>query len=332
MGLGAVGSRCARQLLLSPLVSELVILARRPSEVAPQVTALGGGHGVELEQLSPVALARLARGAGVVLLAAAGAVLPWAETAVAAGAPVVSTCDEPAEVRALLALAPAARARGVPVVAGAAMAPGLSCLLAWWAASQMDEVTELHVATLGTGGPSCARRRHAALREPVEEWRAGRWVRKVAGSGRELVWFPGQMGADCYRVNRPDALLLRQAFPGLDAATARAAASRRDRFTSWLPMLRPPHPEGTIGAVRVEARGRRAGAAESVIVGAGGRPALLAGMVAAGAAVAALSGQLRAGAGGLASLATDPARMLLELRDRGARLVTFEGAAISPAW
>jgi len=157
-------------------------------------------------------------------------------------------------------------------------------------------------------------------------------VRKVAGSGRELVWFPGQAGADCYRLNRPDPLLLTLAFPGLQAATTRAAASRRDRLTSWLPMLRAPHPEGTVGGVRVEARGRKAGAAESVIVGASGRPALLAGTVLAAAAVCAANGQLRPGAGGLVSVAKDPAAILTELTERGVHLMAFEGAALSPAW
>lgn len=332
MGLGAVGSRSARQLLSSRDVSELVVLSRHPARAARAVSALGGGSAVQLEQLNASTVASSAKEAGAVLLAAGGQMLPWAEAALAAGAAVVSVGDDPAEVKSLLSLGPAAKALGLPVVVGAAMAPGLSCLLAWWAGAQMDEVTELHVATLGTGGPSCARQRHAALREPLEEWRQGKWERKVGGSGRELVWFPGRAGADCYRVNRPDSLLLTLAFPSLAAATARAAASRRDRLTSWLPMLRPPHPEGTVGAVRVEARGRRSGAAESVIVGASGRPALLAGTVAAAAVTCATSGRLRPGAGGLASLVYDPAHLLAELKDRGVRLMTFEGAAITPAW
>jgi hypothetical protein len=194
----------------------------------------------------------------------------------------------------------------------------------------MDALSEVHVASLGTGGPACARRHHAALREPVEEWRDGAWERKVASSGRELVWFPEQAAADCYRINRPDTLLIARAFPGLRFATTRAAASRRDRLTSWLPMLRPPHPEGTVGAVRVEVRGLRGGAAETVVVGAGGRPALLAGAVAAAMAARAASGQLRAGAGGLASLVESPGEVLADLSERGVRLVTFEGATITP--
>jgi hypothetical protein len=94
-------------------------------------------------------------------------------------------------------------------------------------------------------------------------------------------------------------------------------------------MLRQPHPEGTVGALRVEVRGRRAGAAETVVAGASGRPALLAGAVAAAAAVRAAAGQLRAGAGGLASLVNTPGEFLAELSDRGVPLMTFGDSGIS---
>jgi hypothetical protein len=47
-------------------------------------------------------------------------------------------------------------------------------------------------------------------------------------------------------------------------------------------------------------------------------------------AARAASGQLRAGAGGLASLVESPGEMLADLSERGVRLVTFEGATITP--
>jgi hypothetical protein len=287
---------------------------------------------VRPEVLSDVSFSEALSGASVVLLAAPGLRFWHAEESVRAGVPVVSVSDDPGEVRQLLDLDGEATKQGVAVAVGAGMVPGLSCLLTAWAASSLDELSEVHVASLGTGGRACARRHHAALREPVEEWRDGAWERKVASSGRELVWFPEQAGADCYRINRPDTLLIARAFPGLRFATTRAAASRRDRFTSWLPMLRPPHPEGTVGAVRVEVRGLRGGAAETVVVGAVGRPALLAGAVAAATAVRAASGQLRAGTGGLASLVEAPGEVLADLSERGVRLVTFEGATMTSAW
>jgi saccharopine dehydrogenase-like NADP-dependent oxidoreductase len=330
VGLGAVGSRSARQLLSSYAITDLVVLSRLPARTAARVDMLGSPGVVHLEELSRAGFARALEGARVVLLTGPGPGSGWAMASLAAGVPVVSVSDDPTEVRSLLELGPEAARMGVPLAVGAGMAPGLSCLLAAWAAKSMAEVHEVHIATLGTGGPACARRRHAALREAVEEWRDGAWQRKVASSGRELVWFPGHSGADCYRVNRPDALLLAQAFPELRWVTTRAAASRRDRMTSWLPMLRPPHPEGTVGAVRVEVRGANAGAAESVLVGASGRPALLAGAVMAATAVRAANGQLSAGAGGLAALVPSPGELLAELSERGVRVMSFEGAAPAP--
>ena len=330
VGLGAVGARSARQLLSSKSVSELVVLSRKPALAEARVAALGAAGVVRLEQLRLSTFARALEGAGVLLLAAPSPSGDLAQASLRASVPVVSASDDPSEVRALLELDGEARRRGVAVAAGSGMAPGLSCLLAAWAATRLDEVTEVHVATLGTGGPACARRRHAALREVVDEWRDGAWARRVAGSGRELVWFPGYSGADCYRVNRPDPLLLTGAFPSLRSASTRTAASRRDRFTSRLPMLRPPHPEGTVGAVRVEVRGQRAGEAEVVILGAGGRAALLAGTVVATVAVRAATGRLRAGAGGLASLVSSPGEVLAELAERGVSILSFEGDGSPP--
>ena len=294
------------------------------------MAALGAVGAVQLEQLSEATLSQALGGASVVLLTAPGPSVSQARAGVQARVPVVSVSDDPSDVRCLLQLNAEAERAGVPVVVGAGMVPGLSCLLAAWAASLLDEVSEVHVASLGTGGAACAKRHRAALREAVEEWRDGAWARKVAGSGRELVYFPDYAGVDCYRVNRPDPVLLVRAFPGLRSATTRAAASRRDHFASWLPRLPQPHAEGTAGALRVELRGWSAGGADTTVVGASGRPALLAGAVAAVAALRAASGQLRPGAGGLASLVASPGEFLAELSERGVRLLAFEGAQITP--
>ena len=185
--------------------------------------------------------------------------------------------------------------------------------------------SEVHVARLGTGGPACAAQHHRALRGGAVDWRAGGWQRRNAGSGRELLWFPDPVGAaDCYRAGLPDPLLLVNALRGvpagadLERVTSRLAATRRDRLTSRLPMLRRPHPEGTIGAVRAEVRGRVDGRYETVVYGAFDRPGVAAGAVAAVAAVAVVRGEagLPAGAGGLA--ASSRARDLLaELAVRG---------------
>lgn len=151
--------------------------------------------------------------------------------------PVVTTSDSVDDVRALLDLGPEADARGVTVAVGAtAFSPGLACVLARFAADQLDTVDEIHVSRLGTGGPA-SRQHHDSLRGVAIDWRDGGWQRRPAGSGRELSWFPDPIGsADCYHAALPDALLLVPAFSGVGRVTAHLAATRRDQ-----PHGRAPH-------------------------------------------------------------------------------------------
>jgi hypothetical protein len=95
-------------------------------------------------------------------------------------------------------------------------------------------------------------------------------------------------------------------------------------------MLRPPHPEGLVGAVRVEVRGRRGSGRDVRVLGALDRPAAAAGAVAALAAGWAVDGRLaRSGAAGLAELVPEPVPFLAELARRGVRAAVFEGAGAS---
>jgi saccharopine dehydrogenase-like NADP-dependent oxidoreductase len=333
VGTGAVGSRAARQLLSLGSLDQLALfdpLAARAHAVAealaaPDVVAVveeAGGDGIPVEAIG---------GADVVVVTRPFAHRQVAEIALERGTHVVSSADSISDVRELLDLDAEARERGLSVVVGAGFAPGLSCILARHAAAGFDEVHEVHVARVGTGGPACASQHHDALGDDAMDWRDGAWVRRRGGSGRELCWFPDPIGGrDCYRAGLPDALLLVPAFGPVRRVTARLAASRRDRLTAHLPMLRPPHPEGGLGAVRVEIRGRRGPARDAYVLGAIDRPALAAGAVAATAATWAVAGKLsRRGAGGLGELLEDPVPFLRDLADRGVRAAVFEGGSLS---
>ena len=265
----------------------------------------------------------------VVVATAAGTQAAVAVSAVKAGAAVVTTTNEIIETRDLLALDPHARHHGVPLVVGAGFMPGLTCLLARVGAKEFDSVDEVHVAKVGTGGPACARQHHRALSSLAIDWRDGRWTRRPGGSGRELCWFPDPVaGHDCYRAALPDALLLVPAFPGVDRVTARMAATRRDRLTAPLPMMRRPHPEGGVGAVRVELRGWQAGGRQVVVLGAQARPAEGAAMVAASTALHLIDNRPEPGAAGLASV-PDAESLLRQVAARGLRPCRFEGFALS---
>lgn len=260
----------------------------------------------------------------VVLATPAGAQVEPATEAVRRQIPVVATSDAVDDVTRLLDLGPEADARSVPVAVGAAFSPGLSCVLARFAASGLHAVDEIHVSRTGTGGPACARQHHDALAGEAVDWRDGGWQRRHGGSGRELSWFPDPIGAaDCYRAALPEALLLVPAFPGVGRVTARLAATRRDRFTARLPMLRKPHPEGGLGAIRVEVRGRGEDGIRVEILGAMDRPGVASGAVAALAAVELGAGRAcRAGAAGLAEL-VQPKPFLAELARRGVKAARF---------
>jgi hypothetical protein len=250
-----------------------------------------------------------------------------ARLAVHAGVPTVTTSDDLGEVRDLLQLDQEARYHEIPVIVGAGFMPGLTCLLARLAARELDAVDEVHVAKVGTGGPACARQHHRSLSSTALDWRDGRWTRRAGGSGRELAWFPDPVGGrDCYRAALPDALLLVPAFPGVDRVTARMAATRRDRLTAPLPMLRPPHTEGGVGAVRIEVRGRVGIERRVVVLGAIDRPAVASGAVAATVALRVVTDRLEPGSRGLAALDCS-ADILRDLAQRGINAARFEGFA-----
>jgi hypothetical protein len=148
-----------------------------------------------------------------------------------------------------------------------------------------DAMDEVHVAVHGTGGPRCAHQHHRNLAGTSVGWHDGEWLQRPAGSGRELCWFPDPVNArDCYRHASAEPILLQRIAPQLQRITARVSATRRDRLTARLPMLSPPHKEGGVGALRVEARGTRNGVRHVEIVGMAERIASVAAAVAANAA------------------------------------------------
>lgn len=326
LGAGAVGARAVRQLASTQAVTEVVVADIDATRADLTVRSIADPTPGRVRTAS---VADWADGADVGVLTLPsedGAHRSLAERLLEAGSHVVSTADDSGEVRALLDLDAEARERRRTVAVGAGFAPGLTDVLAAHAAALFDEVDELHVAKVGTAGPACARQHHQALTGEAMDWRDGAWQRRRGGSGRELCWFPDPVGGrDCYRAALPDAFLLHCAFPDAERITARMGATRRDRMTAGLPMLRKPHPEGTVGAVRVELRGRRGGTRDVVIFGVMDRPGAAAGCVAAVTAAWCGEGRVeRSGAAGLAELVS-PVPFLAELARRGVKAATFDG-------
>jgi hypothetical protein len=264
----------------------------------------------------------------VILATPAGRHATIAASLVRSGVSVVSTSDDPRDVRRLLDLDAIAVDNGVTVVAGVGLSPGYSCLQALHAAQDFSSVEELSVWTTGTAGPSCARRHHRSLQQAGHVLIDRQWVKKRGGSGRDLTWFPGELGArDCYRGALSEPILLHRLFPGVQRISSRTSATRRDALTRTLPMLRRPHPDGGPGGVRVEVRGLDPeGGYQTQVRGAMVSPSVAAGTVAAVAALEIHSHSPRTGAMGVAEMAADPGPMLAELHRRGLTAARFEGA------
>jgi hypothetical protein len=319
VGVGAVGTRAVRQLLATAGL-EVVVFDADVARARAVSSAMGPRVTVA-ERVEDVF------GLPVVVLAGPAPHARLAARALAAGSSVVSVSDDEDDVAELLTVDTGLRS----LVLGAGFSPGLSCLLARYAASGFEAVEEIHVAKHGTGGPACAHQHHRALAGYARVWRDGEWITQRAGSGRELCWFPEPIGGkDCYRAETAEPLLLQAAFPEVTRVGARVSARRRDRLTAQLPMLRPPHPEGDLGAIRVELRGSGHHERSVEVLGAIDRPAIAAGAVLAVLATAVAAATVPAGAFGLADARLPTEQLLAELARRGVRAARFTGTVQAP--
>lgn len=301
LGTGVVGSRVVR------------LLGDRPYRALPMRSLT----------LSDISAGEL------VILAGGGAHAPLAEQLGRRGASVISVADGLADVVELLALDQLFADHDATVVVGAAMAPGLSGLIARHLASMLARTDEIHTAFHATAGPQCARQHHRALAGRAVGWHDGEWIYRPSGSGRELCWFPEPVGAhDCYRAELADPVLLQRDMPEVNRISARLSATRRDRLTSRLPMLRRPHAEGGVGAVRVEVRGADVdGERRSLIAGIAEFVGAAAGAVAVAMALAAERGTLPVGAVTTSDERLDHRRVLGDISSLGIRLQEFTGVS-----
>lgn len=267
--------------------------------------------------------------ANVVVLACPTPHAKAARKLLESGVNVVSCSDDVDDTLAMLELDASARRLGRTIVVGATMSPGLSGLLARSMSARFSSIDEVHVAIHGTAGPACAQQHHRALAGQAIGWHDGDWLRRPAGSGRELCWFPDPVGPrDCYRAELTDPLVIQRAVSELTRVTVRMSATRRDRLTARLPMLTPPHAEGGVGALRVEVRGWRDDHRHVEVVGIADRVAHVAGLVAAATARKLIAGEFANGVRVLGDMESPNARLVGDLVEDGLHLHEFVGSAL----
>jgi hypothetical protein len=323
VGVGAVGTRAARQLIDTPGIDRLLLSDRDDAQLTEVADALGpDAHAVDFLPGDAIP-----SDVDVIITAVpAGIDQPVVAAAIEAGVPVASGEDEHEALDHLRALAPNARSAGVTVAIGCGLAPGLSDILARHAAATFDEVDEIRVARTGWAGPASVATVRHERRVAVRTWHDGSW-REEHPHGDSLVWFPEPIGArDCRPVTSGTALLV-DAFPKVPRLSVQLGEPpKRGRFR------RRFGDDGEWGAARVEVWGRRNGGFDTLVYGMVERTAVAAGTVLAVVATR-LAGVTeprvyQPGVAGLGELG-EPVPFLAELAQRGVRAAAFEGVAVT---
>ncbi len=323
VGLGAVGTRAARQLVDTPGIDCLLLADRDDVQLAELVDAFGpDAQAVGFAPGDPIP-----GGVDVVVTALPTGVDHAVVTAaIAAGVPVASSEEEHDALDQLRVLDRNARGAGIAVAVGCGLAPGLVDALARHAASMFESVDEIRVARTGWAGPASVNTVRHERRVPVRTWHDGDW-REDHPHGDSLVWFPEPIGArECRTVTGSTALLV-DAFPDVKRISVQLGESpKRTR------LRRRFGDDGEWGAARVEVWGRRNGSFDCTVYGVVERTAVAAGAVLAVVA-ARLGGALQPrldlpGVHGLGRL-LDPVPFLAELSQRGVRAAAFEGVAVA---
>jgi saccharopine dehydrogenase-like NADP-dependent oxidoreductase len=321
LGAGAVGTKVAQQLLSSNTVDKILLRDIAPEKLGIASKTLGSR--VEVEHFPfPQNM-----DADVVVVASPrGTQLEAVKKAISLRRPTVIVSDGLSETVSILNLEKEAFELGVPVVVGTGFAPGLSCVLSAYGKTLLEQTEEIHVSKMGTGGPACALVHHRALSRMSFGWREDKWDKRLGGSGRELLWFPEPVGPqDCYHAALSDPILLHNAFPDVSRISAKMAATRRDRFTAFFPMLTPPHNEGGIGAIRVELRGTKNGVQENIVLGVSEHPASAAAAVTALTTEYLLKQKINLNHMSTLALIVEPSEFLSELTKRSIAVEIFEG-------
>jgi saccharopine dehydrogenase-like NADP-dependent oxidoreductase len=321
LGAGAVGTKVAQQLLSSNTVDKILLRDIAPEKLGIASKTLGSR--VEVEHFPfPQNM-----DADVVVVASPrGTQLEAVKKAISLRRPTVVVSDGLSETVSILNLEKEAFELGVPVVVGTGFAPGLSCVLSAYGKTLLEQTEEIHVSKMGTGGPACALVHHRALSRMSFGWREDKWDKRLGGSGRELLWFPEPVGPqDCYHAALSDPILLHNAFPDVSRISAKMAATRRDRFTAFFPMLTPPHNEGGIGAIRVELRGTKNGVQENIVLGVSEHPASAAAAVTALTTEYLLKQKINLNHMSTLAVIVEPSEFLSELTKRSIAVEIFEG-------
>jgi saccharopine dehydrogenase-like NADP-dependent oxidoreductase len=153
--------------------------------------------------------------------------VPIAKAAIGAGVPLVDVSDDWAATLDILALHDEARRAGIPVVVGLGASPGVTNVMARYAASKLDRVDEVHTAWImrgsDLGGPACCAHLLYSLPDRAFVFEQGR-MREVRPfeDGRETLDFPELGAVEVMHIGHPEPFTLSRYLNGVRYADDKA--------------------------------------------------------------------------------------------------------------
>jgi saccharopine dehydrogenase-like NADP-dependent oxidoreductase len=226
---GSIGRRTAAELARSQEVHTLAVAATDGDRAERVAMILGGTsgkvRGIEVDVRRAGALAQAAAEADVVVSCAGPAYLLEAssvEGAIEAGVPYVSLCDDHPATAEVDTFDRAARDRGVTIVSGCGLSPGITNLLAALAAAELDDVDaiDIAIATSSAEAEGKASALHMLFQMTTEApvLSDHRHTTEGPGGAAHLVYFPEPVGwVETFRCGHPEVLTLPRRFPGLQS-------------------------------------------------------------------------------------------------------------------
>jgi len=228
-GCGAQGTFATKDLVESKDVSK-VIIGDVNVEKARRVAADIGSpklSTIEIDVNDHRKLVKVMRDVDVV----ANFVGPYYEhgvkvvkAAIEAGKNYVDVCDDYDATQKMIALNNLARDKGITILLGLGVSPGIANLIAKYGADKLDQVEEIKIAwIIGAGepeGPAVLYHTFHGVTGSVPQFLDGKLVEVAPASGKEIVEFPEPVGkAEVFYFGHPEPLTIPQTIKGVKVVT-----------------------------------------------------------------------------------------------------------------
>ena len=144
--------------------------------------------------------------------------------AIEAGKNYVDVCDDYDATQKMLALNNLAKDKGITILLGLGVSPGIANLIAKYGADKLDQVEEIKIAwVIGAEepeGPAVLYHTFHGVTGSIPQFLDGKLVEVPAVSGKEIVEFPEPVGkAEVFYYGHPEPITIPQTIKGVKVVT-----------------------------------------------------------------------------------------------------------------